>query len=78
MLNKQAPLKTNFISYNNNPFMTKELRKTIMKRSQLENRYNKNHNYENWYIKNKGLLCKSSKKNLKELFQKREDPRYNR
>ena len=30
--------------------MTKELRKAIMKRSQLKNRYNKNHNYENWYL----------------------------
>ena len=30
--------------------MTKRLRKAIMKRSQLKNRYNKNHNYENWYL----------------------------
>ena len=30
--------------------MTKELRKAIMKRSQLKNTYNKNHNYENWYL----------------------------
>ena len=50
VLNKQAPLKTKFIRHNNNPFMTKELRKAIMKRSQLKNTYNKNHNYENWYL----------------------------
>ena len=50
VLNKQAPLKTKFLRHNNNPFMTKELRKAIMKRSQLKNRYNKNHNYENWYL----------------------------
>ena len=50
VLNKQAPLKTKFIRHNNNPFMTKELRKAIMKRSQLKNTYNKNHNYENWHL----------------------------
>ena len=50
VLNKQAPLKTKFIRHNNNPFMTKELRKAIMKRSQLKNTYNKNHNYVNWYL----------------------------
>ena len=30
--------------------MTKEVRKAFMKRSQLKNRYNKNHNYENRYL----------------------------
>ena len=30
--------------------MSKELRKVIMKRSQLKNRYNKNRNYENSYL----------------------------
>ena len=43
VINKQAPLKTKFIRRNNNLVM-------IMKRSQLKNRYNKNHNYENWYL----------------------------
>ena len=33
--------------------MSKELRKAIMKRSQLKNRYNKNRNYESWYLYNK-------------------------
>ena len=32
VLNKQAPLKTKFVRHNNNSFMTKELRKAIMKR----------------------------------------------
>ena len=58
VLNKQAPLKTKFIRHNNNPFMTKELRKAIMKRSQLKNSYNKKHNYQNWYVyKNKGIFA---------------------
>ena len=50
VLNKQAPLKTKFIRHNNNPFITKELQKAIMKRSQLKNTYNKNQNHENWYL----------------------------
>ena len=44
VLNKQAPLKTMFLRHNNNPFMTKERQKAIMKRLQLKNRYNKNRN----------------------------------
>ena len=65
VLNKQAPSKTKFIRHNNNSFMTKELRKAIMKRSQLKNTYNKNHNCVNWYLYKKTMefLCKSSKKN---------------
>ena len=64
VLNKQAPSKTKFIRHNNS-FMTKELRKAIMKRSQLKNTYNKNHNCVNWYLYKKTMefLCKSSKKN---------------
>ena len=42
VLNKQAPLKTKFLRLNNSPFMTKELPKVIIKRSQLKNSYNKN------------------------------------
>ena len=41
VLNKQAPLKTKFLRHNNNPFMTKEFLKAILKKSQLKNRYNK-------------------------------------
>ena len=46
-LNKHAPLKKKFLRHNNNPFMTKSLRKQIMVRSKLRNNYNKNRNYEN-------------------------------
>ena len=46
-------LKSKFVRHNNSPLMTKELRKAIMKRSQLKNRYNKNRNYENWYLDKK-------------------------
>ena len=47
-LNKHAPLKKKFLRHNNNPFMTKNLRKQIMVRSKLRNNYNENRNYENW------------------------------
>ena len=41
--------------------MIKELRKTIMKRSQLKNRFNKNRNHENWYLyKKQRNFCVSS------------------
>ena len=48
--------------------MTKELRKTIMKRSQLKNTYNKNRNYENWYLYKKQInfcvsLLRKTKRN---------------
>ena len=35
VLNKHAPLKKRFIRVNHAPYMTKNLRKAIMKRSQL-------------------------------------------
>ena len=40
-MNIHAPLKVKYIRANHNPFVTKELRKAIMKRSQLRNKYNK-------------------------------------
>ena len=50
VLNMQAPLKAKFLRHNNNTFMTKELRKAIMKRSQLKTTYNKNRNHKNWCL----------------------------
>ena len=35
-LNKQVPIKKKFLRYNNNSFMTKDLRKQIMVRSKLK------------------------------------------
>ena len=42
MLDQHAPIKTKNISGNNQPFITKELRKEHMKRSRLRNRCRKN------------------------------------
>ena len=47
-LNIYAPLKTKMLRFNNSAFMTKNLRKEIMKRSKLKNNFNKNRNHENW------------------------------
>ena len=47
-LNIYAPLKMKMLRFNNSAFMTKKLRKEIMKRSKLKNNFNKNRNHENW------------------------------
>ena len=48
ILDKQAPLKTKILRYNNNSFMSKELRKNIMLWSKLKNSFNKDRSYKNW------------------------------
>ena len=51
--------------------MTKELRKAIMKRSQLKNRYNKNKNYENWCLcKRQRIFCVSLLRKTKSNYFK--------
>ena len=47
-LNIYAPVKAKMLRSNNSAFMTKKLRKEIMKSSKLKNNFNKNKNYENW------------------------------
>ena len=47
VLNKHAPSKKKFIRVNHALYMTKNLRKAIMKRSQLENKYISNSTVEN-------------------------------
>ena len=36
------------LHYNNNPFMNKALRKAILTRSKLKNKFNKNSSAKNW------------------------------
>ena len=48
VLNTHASIKTKMIRFNNNVFMTKELRKEIMKRTKPRNKFNRNRNHENW------------------------------
>ena len=47
MLNKHAPLKKKFVRRNQASYMTKKLRKAIMKRSELEIGYLKNRTIDN-------------------------------
>ena len=46
VLNTDAPINTKTIRFNNNVLMTKELRKEIMKRLKLRNKFNKNRNHK--------------------------------
>ena len=48
ILNQFAPLKQKLIRNNNQPFMTKTFRKTIMKKSKLTNKFNEKRDIENW------------------------------
>ena len=47
-LNEHAPLKKKKNRYNHQVFMSKTLRKAIMKRSKLRNTFNKKRSSENW------------------------------
>ena len=37
------------LGFNNSSFITKELKRKIIKRTKLKCNFNKNKNYENWY-----------------------------
>ena len=70
LLNSQAPIKKKFIRGNNQPFMTKTLRKAIMTRSKLRNRYNQLRTPENWksYKKQRNFCVNLYKKTKKDYF----------
>ena len=48
VLHNNAPIKKKILRFNNSPFMTKTLRKSIMHRSKLKNIYNKKWTNDNW------------------------------
>ena len=58
VLNNHAPYKTKIVRANQKPYVTKKLRKAIMKRSCLENKFYKNRTAANnrAYKKQKNLL----------------------
>ena len=64
VLNKQAPLKFKLLQYNNNPLMSKELRKGIMLQSNLKNTCNKNRFCENWCKYKRDKIVSKDKKLL--------------
>ena len=71
-LNKHAPLKTKVIRGNHKSFITKNLRKTITKRSALKKRANVSNNPEiiKLYKKQRNDVVNLSRKVKKEYFQK--------
>ena len=46
-LNRNVPMKGEFVRVNEVPYMAKALRTSIIKRSELENKYLKNKSYQN-------------------------------
>ena len=48
VLDKHAPIKKKYVRADDKPFMTRALRKAVMLRSRLRNRYNKDQTVENW------------------------------
>ena len=70
-LHKHAPIKKKILRFNDNPFMTKALRKAIMHRSKLKNIFHKTRAKEDWNnYKKKELLCKSSSQYKERLLSK--------
>ena len=70
VLNKHAPYKKKILRANQQPYITKTLRKAIMKRSELERKYYKNSSPENnkAYRKQKNLCSKLYKRERKKYY----------
>ena len=69
-LDNIAPVKTKIPRYNNNPFMNKALRKAIMTRSRLKNKFNKNSSAKNWnsYKKQRSFCLKLLRQTKEKYF----------
>ena len=72
ILHKHAPIKKKILRFNDNPFMTKALRKAIMHRSKLKNIFHKTRAKEDWNSNKKQRnLCVNLLRNTKkDYFQK--------
>ena len=71
VLNKHAPFKKKVVRANHVPYMTKTLRKAIMRRSQLQTKYFKNKSQNNY------LLFKKQKNFCSKLYKKERKKYYN-
>ena len=69
-VNKHAPYKTRVVRGNNKPHMNKQLRKAIMRRSQLKNKYNKTRDPATYilYKKQRNYVVKLNKQAKRSLF----------
>ena len=70
VLNKHAPPKKKVFRANHKPYMTKKLRKAIMRRSALENKYYKKKSIDTYmaYKKQRNFTSKLMKKEKKSYF----------
>ena len=70
VLNKYAPLKKKFLGANHAPYMTKTLRKAIMRRSQLQTKYFKNKSQNDYlaFKKQRNFCSKLYKKERKNYY----------
>ena len=71
VLNVHTPVKTKIQRFNNNPFMTKQLRKAIMHCSRLKNAFSKNRTHKTWdsYKKQRNFCVNLLTKTKKEYFE---------
>ena len=72
ILNIYAPLKKKLLRANHVPYMTKALRKAVMKRSELESKYVKNKTSENLrsYKKQRNFYSKLHKNERKKYYER--------
>ena len=69
VLEARAPVKEKYIRYNQGPFMTNDLRKAIMNRSRLLNKFKKDNSEQNkWVYKKQRNLCVKLRKKAKRTF----------
>ena len=71
MLNKHAPLKKKLLRANHAPYITKTLRKAIMRRSQLETKYLKSKTQTDLklYKKHKNFCSKLHKRGKRKHYE---------
>ena len=71
ILNAHAPVKKKIQRFNNNPFMTKQLRKAIMHRSRLKNVFNKSGTAKTWdsYKKQRNFCVNLLRKTKKSILK---------
>ena len=74
ILHKHAPIKKKILRFNDNPFMTKSLRKAIIHRLKLKNIYNNIKVNEDWeatnYKKQRNFFVNLLRNAKKDYFQK--------
>ena len=70
LLNKYAPIKKKTLRVNHSPFITKTLRKAIMFKSQLKNKFLQSWNNEDWfnYKKQRNICTNLLKKKKTKLL----------